>query len=129
MLLRGKLLSPHVDIAVLDGNVVIGSTGAVGTVKGCFSFTRTGTGAYSIEIVEDARFDRLLFADASFIAASGSGIASVEITNDANAALKAGTAVTIQCYDFAGSAADPAAASVMSVMAMVRRSAVQTKSE
>jgi hypothetical protein len=126
MYIRGTIETPHTDLVFLEGNVVIGATGAVGTVKGDFSFTRTGVGAYSLVITSE-RFFRYITGGANFIAASGSGIASVEITNDVQAAVKAGTAITIQCYDFAGLAADPASGSVLGVFAFVRPSGVTHK--
>jgi hypothetical protein len=114
---------------ILEGSAVIGGTGAVGTVKGSGikSVARTGTGAYSITL--DDAFNRLLWAGVNFVSATGSGIASVEITNDPQVAVKAGTAITIQCYDFAGAAADPASASVLSFIAFLRNSSVPGKGE
>jgi hypothetical protein len=112
------------EIKILYASMVVGSTGAVGTVKGDLSIVRTGVGAYTITM-KDA-YDRLMYSSAGFVSATGSGVASVEISTSP-ATLQASfraKVYSIQCYDFAGAAADPASGSVMSIVQHVRNTSV-----
>jgi hypothetical protein len=113
------------EVKILYGSMVVGSTGAVGTVKGGFTITRNSAGNYTI--VYPDKYNRLLWASAGFISTAGSGIASVEIITDPStlqSGFRANGSYIIQCYDFAGAAADPSAASVLSFVAHVRNTDV-----
>jgi len=118
-------------LTLIEGNAVIGSTGAVGTVKGSgvLSVTRTGTGAYTIKL-ED-KYQRYLGGTIGFINAStGSGVASVEVCSlTVNTEVADGTGIKIQCYDYAGVAVDPASASVMGFICWLRNSTLTGKGE
>lgn len=123
MLLSDKIMSPHNEVVILNGNFTIGSSGAVGTVKGAGidSVTKESTaGQYSI-VLEEA-FNRLLWADASVVGATFSGVFAIEAINDVQAAVRAKTKITIQCYDATGTAVNPASGSVISFIDVVRRS-------
>lgn len=101
------------DVVKLFGFVTFGATGAVSAVGGLglTSVTRTGTGAYTIKL-SDA-YVRLLAASFRFAGASASGVASVELVDshaNVQVDIKAKT-IKIQCYDYAGSAVDPASGS------------------
>lgn len=125
MLLHDKLMSPHGDVVMLTGNFVVGTAGAVGTVKGAglASVTKESTaGQYSL--VLDEAFNRLLFSAASVVSATFSGVQVIEAINDVQAAVQGKTAITIQCYDATGTAVNPASGSVISVVAMLRQSNV-----
>ncbi len=118
------------DLVILEGNFVIGAVGAVGTVKGSgiAGVTRTGAGVY--EITLDDKYNRYLAGTIGFInTTTGSGVASVEVSNDANAAVAAGTGIEITCYDYAGAAVDPAAASVCGFLVYLRNSTIKGKGE
>lgn len=113
----------------LFGNFVIGSSGAVGTVKGIGikSVTKESTaGQYTIVLEE--KWNRLLGAKGGFIKdSSGSGVANVEIITapaSLQGQIQAGTGYTIQFYDYTGVAADAAAGSVHSFEITLRRSSV-----
>ena len=118
-------------LTFIEGNAVIGSAGAVGTVKGSgvTSVTRTGTGAYTIKLQD--KYSRYLGGHTGFINAStGSGIASVEVASlTVNDEVADGTGIKIQCYDYTGVAADPASASVMGFYCWLRNSTIVGKGE
>ncbi len=109
------------EVKILYGSMVVGSTGAVGTVKGGFAITRVSAGLYTVQFL--SKFNRLLYSSAGFVSAAGSGIASVEISTSP-ASLQSGFKLNgvynIQCRDFAGVAADPSAGSVLSFVVHVR---------
>lgn len=112
------------EIKILYASMVVGSTGAVGTVKGDLSIVRTGVGAYTITMTDS--YYKLLYSSSGFISSTGSGIAVVEISTSPatlQASFKA-KVYSIQCYSFAGVAADPAAGSVMSIVQHVRNTSV-----
>jgi len=120
------------ELVFLEGNAVIGGTGAVGNVKGSGikGVTRTGTGAYTL--VLDDTYPRYLGGTVGFIhtAAGGSGIAAVEVASyTVNTEVADGTGIKIKCYDYAGSAADPASGSVMGFIIWLRNSSVKGKGE
>ena len=129
-LFNNKVYTLQQDLVILEGNFVVGAVGAVGTVKGSgiTSVTRADVGKYVIKL--DDKYDRYLGGFSGFInLGAGSGIAAVEVCADPNAGVQDGTGVTIQCFDFAGAAADPAAASVCGFVAIVRNSSVKGKGE
>lgn len=126
-----SLNSLNKGLTFIEGNAVIGSTGAVGTVKGSgvTSVTRTGAGAYTLKL-ED-KYSRYLGGSVGFINAStGSGIAAVEVASlTVNTEVADGTGIKIQCYDYTGVAADPAAASVLGFYCWLRNSTLTGKGE
>lgn len=86
----------------VEGNVLIGSTGAVSTQHGKgFTVTRTGTGAYTIALVAQNGVYDILNANVSVIHSTSRKVQLLAI--DASA----GT-LTVQVTDNADSAADPA---------------------
>ena len=122
---RGSLERDLVD---LYGSAVIGSSGAVGTVKGLGIASvkkETADGQYTITL--DDHWYRYMFGSANFVSAAGSGIAKVEVlANPATfqSGFQTSKAITIQCFDYAGAAANPAAGSVLSFVATVRNTSV-----
>ncbi len=63
----GKIYSMHVMPVLLDCNVVIGSSGAPGTLKGpaISSITRLSTGTYQVQLADN--YNRYYFGAASFV--------------------------------------------------------------
>jgi hypothetical protein len=116
------------DVVHLYADVTIGSSGAVTTAKGgaLTSVTKEATaGQYSI--VLDSGFNKLLHVSVQVVGSSASGVASVDVLQSASSVLtnlKAGAALKIQCYDYAGSAVNPASGSVLKVKFEVRRTTV-----
>lgn len=114
------------ELCFLYGSAVIGAAGAVGTVKGLGikSVTKvTGDGKYEIEL-EDA-YMRYMFGNVNFISAAGSGVAKVEILATPatfQADFKNTKVITIQCFDFAGAAVNPASGSVLGFDLVARNS-------
>ena len=114
------------ELVKLFGSVVIGAAGAVGTVKGMGveSVTKGATaGLYTIKY-EDA-YKRYMFGNVNFVSAAGSGVAKVEVIASPatfQSGFTSSRSVTIQCYDYAGAAVNPAAGSVLSFDAWLRNS-------
>jgi hypothetical protein len=114
------------ELVKLFGSAVIGGSGAVGTVKGMgvASVVKESTnGQYTITF-EDS-YKRYMFGNVNFVSASGSGIAKVEILHSPatfQGDFTTSKQVIIQCFDFAGLAANPASGSVLSFDAWVRNS-------
>lgn len=114
------------DTVRIWGNVAIGATGAVGTVKGAgvASVTRTGTGAYTITL-SDA-YHQLLGFDVIFGGGTASGIGGVELVSTLAAQKTDIQAknIKIQCYSSGSTAADPANGTIMQFEICVRNSSV-----
>ena len=115
-------------VVFLFGNFVVGSTGAVGSVKGLgiSGVVRNSTGNYTITL-SDA-YSRYLYGDASLLHNTNfSGVSNVEIQQDPatfQSSFQTNKTITLQCYDNSGSAVDPAVASVLGFMVVARRSSV-----
>ncbi len=114
------------DTVTLFGSMVVGSTGAVGTVTGAgiASIARSGTGAYTITLT--GPFTKLLGFRWIFGGGTASGIASVELAQSlANQTvdIKAKT-VDIVCYSAGSTAADPASGSILQFEIVGRQSGV-----
>lgn len=117
-------------LTFLEGNVSIGASGAVGTLKGSgiASVTKNSTGNYTI-VLED-KYMKLLGSDFSFVSASFSGVFSVEIVDaSVDAHVQDGTGINIVCYDATGAAVNPASGAVLYFNFMLRNSSVKGKGE
>lgn len=115
------------DSVTLFGSVVIGASGAVGTVKGggIAGVVKSGTGLYEIEF-EDS-WSRLLYASSGIVSASAPNIASVYIKEnpaDLQSDVKADKKYKIECLDFSGAAANPASGTVISFVVVFRKTSV-----
>lgn len=120
------------EVKYLEGNLVIGATGAVGTTLGLglTSVTRTGTGAYTIKL-EDP-YNRLLGFHAFFSGTTASGIYSVQVnsaTPQTDIKTGSGAIVYIQCLDGSGSDTDPAQTVLLHFSLILRNSTVGQASE
>jgi len=114
-------------VVTLSGQVSIGASGAVtaGTLKGggLSTFVKESTaGQYSITLSD--KWARLISIKISPVLASGaSGIAAVEIL-ETPASLQtdfvADSTFKIQCYDYAGSAVNPASGTMLLLEIVVR---------
>ena len=129
---RKTLNSFNTELTFIEGNAVIGGTGAVGTVKGSGvkSIVRNSAGNYTLKL-ED-KYARYLGGHTGFIhtAAGGSGIASVEVADySVNTHVEDGSGVIIQCFDYAGAKADPASGSVLGFVMYLRNSSLKGKGE
>ena len=116
------------DVIHLYADVTIGASGAVTTAKGgaLLSVTKQAT-AGQYNVVLDSGFNKLLHVSAQLVGASASGVASVDVLQSAASVLtnlKTGAAITIQCYDYAGAAVNPASGSVIKLKLEVRRTSV-----
>jgi len=116
------------EVVYLEYNFVVGTTGAVGTIKGsCKSIVRDAQGAYTITL--DEGYNRMLSGGYGFVGTTCSGIVDVQIddlsiqTNIQSGVLK------IKCYNAAGSAADPASGVVLLMWGLFRKSSVLGKGE
>lgn len=104
------LYSLRKGLTFLEGNFVVGATGAVGTVKGAgiASITKTGTGAYRITC-QDAYY-RYLAGTWGFIDPTGlvgsSGIVEVQIVGNPNTTAQS-KYIDVVMRNAAGSAANP----------------------
>lgn len=122
--LKGRTYSYETDLVRVMGSMVVGATGAVGTVKGAgiSSISRTGTGAYTITLNDNFNF--LWEFDATFMGGTASGIGGVELSDtlaNIKANIRAKT-VKIQCYSSGSTAADPANGTVMLFTMLLRNS-------
>jgi hypothetical protein len=112
----------------LFGSAVIGSSGAVGTVKGggIASVVKESTaGQYTITL-EDL-WSRFLGFNAGITDDAVSAIAHIQVLMDPatlQATVASTGAITIQCLDYAGAAANPASGSVLSFRITLRKSSV-----
>jgi hypothetical protein len=111
------------------GSAVIGASGAVGTVKGggIASVVKESTaGQYTITLTE--RFERLISSNVGCFAATATGVVPIAqvLMSPATlqASFKANGALTVQFYDYAGAAANPASGSVVSFRVVVRNTQV-----
>lgn len=112
------------DLVILEGHVVIGSTGAVGTTSGAgiASVARTGTGAYTITLTQ--AFHRLLGCSVMFSGTDASTVFIAQVNSAAvDTDVKAKT-VKIICRNASGVAVDPTENNIMNVVIMARKSAV-----
>jgi hypothetical protein len=114
------------EVKLIYGSAVIGASGALGTVKGDLTMVKEATaGQYTIRLTD--KYDRLLFSSSGFVGASASGVASIQILENPatfQSDFKSTNTYTIQCYDFAGNAVNPASGSVLSFVLHVRNSSV-----
>ncbi len=116
------------EVKILFGSVVIGSTGAVGTVKGNFKITRTSAGVYQIILTD--KYNRMLGSTAGFVqgtANTPSGIFKVEISSGAatfQADQASATGYQITTYNAAEAPTDPVAGSVLSIVWYMRNTTI-----
>lgn len=121
-------LSLEKELVDLFGSAVIGSSGAVGTVKGggIKSVVKESTdGQYTITL-ED-RFARFLGFSAGVLAATKTSVAAVQVLGTPatfQADVKSTGQIVVQCLDFAGTEVNPPSGSVLSFGITVRRSSV-----
>lgn len=123
--LKSRQLSYEQEPVRIFGTMVVGGTGAVGTVKGggVASIARTGTGAYTITLKEP--FTKLLGFNVVF-GDTSSGIVAVRLPSSLatqTTEIKAKT-VKIVCYSATATAADPASGTVMQFEIVARLSSV-----
>jgi hypothetical protein len=113
-----NLLTANKNSSLNFSKVAIGGTGAVGAITGCpgFSYTRTGTGAYTM--VFPACVDALILP--SFISAAGPTIFDITVTA---MSATAGTA-TFQTRNAAGAATDPASGDILGFVVFSKLSAI-----
>lgn len=114
------------DTVTLFGSMVVGATGAVGTVTGAgiSSIARTGAGAYTITLAQP--FNKLLGFRWIFGGGTASAIGSVELADtlaDQTANIRL-SQVKIACYSSAATAADPAENSILQFEVVGRNSSV-----
>ena len=129
---QSRVFTLNHDMVIIEGNVVIGGTGAVGTIKGSGvkNVIRNSLGNYTI-VLEDT-YQRYLggFIGMIHTGTNGSGISSVEVADYAvNAGVQAGTGIIVQCFDGANAKADPIAGSVMGFFCFLRNSSIKGKGE
>ena len=113
------------EVKILYGSMVIGSTGAVGTVKGGFTIVRNDVGNYTITYPD--KYNRLLFSTGGFVSTTNSGVFAVEIVTSPStlqSGFKSTGSYTIQFYDAGGAAVDAASGSVYTFVAHVRNTDV-----
>ena len=124
-------------LTFLEGSCVLSSAGVVSSVKGdgIKSITKL-SGAGQFKIVLDDGYPRLLMSSWGMVSqdggAAGSGIAAVEVMEDLasphlQADVKSGVGYTVQMFDFAGAAANPANACVFSFMIVLSNSNLPQK--
>jgi hypothetical protein len=124
------VLALQKQIAILDAEVTIGSSGAVTAIKGSgiASVANTGTGLFTVTL-EDS-YNKLLSLESVILSASANAICTVQIasvTPDVN--LKSAKTLAIRTLDFAGAAANPASATVIKLLITLRKSSVKGKGE
>ena len=118
------------DVVHLYADVDVGASGAVSSAKGgaLASVVKQATaGQYQITL--DAGFQKLLHVSVQAVGASASGVASVDVLQSPASVLtnlKATAPITIQCYDYAGAAVNPASGTRLKVKLEVRRTTVGT---
>jgi len=116
------------DVIHLYADVTIGASGAVTTAKGgaLLSVAKQATaGQYNVTL--DSGFNKLLHVSAQMVGASATGVCSIDVLQSPASVLtnlKNGAALTIQCYDYAGAAVNPASGSVIKLKLEVRRTTV-----
>lgn len=107
------------------GNVAIGASGAVGTIKGGGIVTvvkEATAGQYSVTLVQP--INQILSARASIMDDAVSAIAAVQVLEDpaaVQAGIKSDGKILLQCLDFAGAAANPASGASLRLEFVVRR--------
>jgi hypothetical protein len=122
------LLSQVKGLALVSAGWSVGAVGAVSSVKGNMisGVTRTGTGAYKIALTDS--FQALVVCNSVIVNATAAGVvAQAQVVDNSIAA--AVPYVSIQFYDFAGSAADPASGCKVFVEILARNSTVAQKGE
>jgi len=112
------------EIKIIEGSVVIGATGAVGTVLGLGvdSITRNATGNYTITL-EDA-YNRLVGLSTFFSGTTESAVFSVQVDDATPQASIKSKDIILQCYDAAGSDVDPAQTVLMHFSLLLRNSSL-----
>lgn len=122
----GKIMSMHVGPVLNNVNITIGATGAVASFIGTVvkSVVRTGTGLYTINLVDN--YNASLFASGSMQSpVSGlSGVLAIEIQNDPSTSVAA-SSLSIKTLDAAGALVDPASGSVISALMIFNNSSVK----
>lgn len=117
-------------ITFLEGSFTVGASGAVGTVKGSgiASVTKNSTGNYTIAL-ED-KYMKFLGANFNLVAASYSGIATVEVADTSiDTHVQDGTGIQVVCYDGTGTAANPASGAIVYFSIVLRNSSIKGKGE
>lgn len=114
-------------VKILYASIIIGAVGAVSSVKGNISVTRTGTGVYRITLSD--KYNRLLSFAARMIqgtANTPSGIFKIEISSGYATlqADQAGAGFSITCYNAAEAPTDPVSGSVISLEYHTRNTTV-----
>ncbi len=114
-------------VVELFGSFTVGAAGAVSASQGATSVVKNvAAGSYTITL--DDRFNCLLAVHTGVLSASASGVvpaAEVTATPATNqATFQASGAVTVQFYDYAGVAANPASGAQVTFQILVRNSTV-----
>lgn len=120
-------------LTLVQGSVVIGATGAVGTTtgNGVSSIARVSAGKYTITLSDT--YYRFVGLEYSFYE-GGAGsplVYTLSVFSDPQSAtvgVPAGL-LTIQCRDAAGAAVDPASGAVLYFSILLRNSSVKGKGE
>lgn len=115
------------NVVELFGSILVGASGAVTSSQGAASVVKNvAAGSYTITL--DDRFDRLLAVHTQVESASASGVVpAAEVTGTpatAQATFQSTGQVTIQFYDYAGAAANPASGTQVGFRITVRNSTV-----
>lgn len=119
----------EVDLVHDYSSMILGATGAVGTVKGAnvSKIVRNSAGNYTITYKD--QYQKFEHADFHFQSnvSGGSGVASVEVKMNPltlQATYASTNTITIQCYDYAGAAVDPSATSKLKIHSIFRKSSL-----
>jgi hypothetical protein len=116
-------------MVTIFGSFVVGSAGAVGTVKGLGVLSVVkGSPAGNYTITLEDKYSRYMFGGWGIIKnTSASGVFACEVLEDPatlQASFQSVPSITIQFYDATGTAASPAAGSVVGFTIVARRSSV-----
>ena len=108
----------------LFASVSFGASGAptivAATSKGISSITRTGTGAYTIQLSD--KYTRLLAMHATAVIASGAGSTAPSLVVKADSVSSTGQITVV--FNAAGTAADPASGEVKLLQILLKDSSV-----
>lgn len=121
MILSDAVLSNSNDLVIIEGSVVIGSTGAVGVKTGRFisSIVRNDVGNYTITLT--SVLNKFFAFIPTFVGTTVSGVMNVQVDSET---LGSTGAIIIQCYDASGADVDPAETNVLKFQILARRSSV-----
>jgi hypothetical protein len=129
----GKIYSMHVKPVLLNCAVTIGASGAVTSFRGSMikSVTRTAAGTYTVTMATSpspTNFTRIVSTQGAMRSPSTgtSGIVAVEFGFDPSTSMaaKAGGSFSFRTLSTAGTAADAATGSVISILIMADDSSV-----